>query len=136
MERGLKRLAGGVELGKTHRTRVVAFKSTLSPLVALNTGPAGVENEMLRHTWDVILRIVRMRVSVNVQFVFSHCGVPRTEAADKAAEQGHAKRQSHPAWTTDVVTGVEREMRDEMCRGFEEGRMRRAHRSALLGHVR
>ncbi|KAH8614456.1 hypothetical protein ERJ75_000685600 [Trypanosoma vivax] len=62
---------------------------------------------MLRHTWDVILRIVRMRVSVNVQFVFSHCGVPRTEAADKAAEQGHAKRQSHPAWTTDVATGVE-----------------------------
>ncbi|KAH8612922.1 hypothetical protein ERJ75_000840000 [Trypanosoma vivax] len=91
---------------------------------------------MLRRTWDVILRIVRLRVSVNFQFVFSHCGVPRTEAADAAAGQGHAKPQSHPAWITDVVTGEERQERDEMCRAFEEGRMSRTHRSALLDHVR
>ncbi|KAH8612901.1 hypothetical protein ERJ75_000842300 [Trypanosoma vivax] len=119
MERGWRRLAGAVELGKTHRTGVVTFTSTLSPLVALNTGPAGVRDAMLRHTWDVILRIVRLRVSVNIQFVFSHFGVPGTEAADKAAEQGHAHSKSHPAWTTDVATGVERTVRDEMCRGFE-----------------
>ncbi|KAH8610393.1 hypothetical protein ERJ75_001104300 [Trypanosoma vivax] len=60
----------------------------------------------------------------------------RNEAADKAAEQGNAKPQSHPAWVTDIVTGVERQVRNEMYRAFEEGRMTRTHRSALLDHVR
>ncbi|CCD18626.1 hypothetical protein ERJ75_000336900 [Trypanosoma vivax] len=90
---------------------------------------------MLRCIWDLMLHIVRLRVSVNFQFVFSHCGVPRNEAADKAAEQGNVKPQSHPAWITDIVAGVERKVRNEMCRAFEEGRMPRTHRSALLDHV-
>ncbi|KAH8617515.1 hypothetical protein ERJ75_000362800 [Trypanosoma vivax] len=104
--------------------------------MALNTGPAAVEDAMLRQVWNLILRIVRLRVSVNFQFVFSHCGVPRNEAADKAAEQGNAKPQSYPAWITDIVTGVERQVRNEMYRAFEEGRMPRMHRSALLDHGR
>ncbi|KAG8339716.1 hypothetical protein TRVL_09456 [Trypanosoma vivax] len=91
---------------------------------------------MLRRIWDLILRIVRLRVSINFQFVFSHCGVPRNQAADKAAEQGNAKPQSYPAWITDIVTGVERQVRNEMYRVFEEGRMPRMHRSALLDRVR
>ncbi|KAH8610317.1 hypothetical protein ERJ75_001114400 [Trypanosoma vivax] len=104
--------------------------------MALNTGLAAVEDAILRRIWDLILHIVRLRVSVNFQFVFSHCGVPRNEAADNAAEQGNAKPQSYPAWITDIVTGVERQVRNEMHRAFEEGRMPRTHRSALLGHVR
>ncbi|KAH8610628.1 hypothetical protein ERJ75_001081900 [Trypanosoma vivax] len=78
MEAGLKRLVEVIELSKTHRTRVVAFTDSLSLLMALNTGPAAVEDAILRRIWDLILRIVRLRVSVNFQFVFSHCGVPRT----------------------------------------------------------
>ncbi|CCD20778.1 reverse transcriptase (RNA-dependent DNA polymerase), partial [Trypanosoma vivax Y486] len=136
MEAGLKRLVDVIELSKTHRTRVVAFTDSLSLLMALNTGPAAVEDAILRRIWDLILHIVRLRVSVNFQFVFSHCGVPRNEAADKAAEQGNAKPQSYPAWITDIVTGVERQVRNEMYRAFEEGRMTRTHRSALLDHVR
>ncbi|KAG8343212.1 hypothetical protein TRVL_05958 [Trypanosoma vivax] len=104
--------------------------------MALNTGPAGVEDAILRRILDLTLRIVRLRVSVNFQFVFSHCGVPRNEVADKAAEQGNAKPQSHPAWITDIVTGVERQVRKEMYTAFEEDRMPRTHRSALLDHVR
>ncbi|KAG8340899.1 hypothetical protein TRVL_08274 [Trypanosoma vivax] len=104
--------------------------------MALNTGPAGVEDAMLRRIWDLVPRIVLLSASVNFQFVFSHCGVPRNEAADKAAEQGNAKQQSHPAWATDIVTGVESHVRNEMCRAFEEGRMPRTHRSELLDHVR
>ncbi|KAH8617556.1 hypothetical protein ERJ75_000367900 [Trypanosoma vivax] len=91
---------------------------------------------MLMRIWDLILRIVRLRASVNFQFVFSHCGVPHNEAADKAAEQGNAKPQSYPAWITVIVTGVERQVRNEMYRAFEEGRMPRMHRSALLDHGR
>ncbi|KAH8612741.1 hypothetical protein ERJ75_000854800 [Trypanosoma vivax] len=91
---------------------------------------------MLRRIWDLILHIVRLRVSINFQFVFSHCGVPRNEAADKAAEQGNAKPQSYPAWTTDIATGVERHVRNEMYRTFEEGQMPRTRRSVLLDHVR
>ncbi|KAH8608759.1 hypothetical protein ERJ75_001272800 [Trypanosoma vivax] len=107
MEAGLKMLADVIELSKTHRTRVVAFTDLLSPPMVLNTGPAGVENAILRRIWDLILHIVRLRVSVNFQFAFSHCGAPRDEAADKAAEQGNAKPQSYPGWITDIVTGVE-----------------------------
>ncbi|KAH8606627.1 hypothetical protein ERJ75_001493700 [Trypanosoma vivax] len=61
---------------------------------------------------------------------------PRNEAAGKAAEQGNARPQSYPPWVTDIVTGVERQVRSEMCRAFEEGRMTRAHRSTLLDRVR
>ncbi|KAH8616770.1 hypothetical protein ERJ75_000446900 [Trypanosoma vivax] len=136
MEAGLKRLVDVMELSKTHRTRVVAFTDSLSLLMALNTGPAAVVDAILRRIWDLILHIVRLRVSVNFQFVFSHGGVPRNEAAGKAAEQGNAKPQSYPAWITDIVTGVERQVRNEMYRAFEEGRMPRTHRSALLDHVR
>ncbi|CCD19110.1 hypothetical protein, conserved [Trypanosoma vivax Y486] len=136
MEAGLKRLVDVIELSKTHRTRVVACTDSLSLLKALNTGPAGVEDAILRRIWDLILRIVRSRVSVNFQFVFSRCGVPRNEAADKAAEQGNAKPQSHPGWITDIVTGVERQVRSEMHRPSEEGRMPHTHRSVLVDHVR
>ncbi|CCD18644.1 hypothetical protein, conserved in T. vivax, (fragment) [Trypanosoma vivax Y486] len=101
MEALLKRLAGVIGLGETHRTRVVAFTDSLSLLMALNAGPAAVEDAILRRIWDLILRVVRLRVSVNFQFVFSHCGVPRNEAADKAAEQGNAQSQSHPAWVAE-----------------------------------
>ncbi|KAH8607055.1 hypothetical protein ERJ75_001472800 [Trypanosoma vivax] len=136
MEAGLQRLADVMELSKTHRTRVVAFTALLLLLMALNTGPAAVEDAILRRIWDLILHIVRLRVSVNFLFVLSHYGVPRNEATDKAAEQGNAKPQSFPAWITDIVTGVERQVRNEMYRAFEEGRMPRTHRSALLDHVR
>ncbi|CCD16992.1 unnamed protein product [Trypanosoma congolense IL3000] len=87
MVAGLKRLVDVIELNQTHRTRVVAFTDSLSLLMALSTGPAVVEDAILRRIWDLILRLVRLRVSVNFQFVFSHCGVPRNEAADKAAKQ-------------------------------------------------
>ncbi|CCD19515.1 reverse transcriptase (RNA-dependent DNA polymerase), partial [Trypanosoma vivax Y486] len=136
MEAGLKSLMDVIELSKTHRKRVVAFKDSLSLLMMVSTGPAGVEDAILRRIWDLILHIVWLCVSVNFQFVFSHCGVPRNEAADKATEQGNAKPQSYPAWITDIVTGVERQVRNEMYRAFEEGRMPRTHRSVLLDHVR
>ncbi|KAG8340596.1 hypothetical protein TRVL_08574 [Trypanosoma vivax] len=136
MEAGLKRLVDVVELSDAHRKRVVAFTDSLSLLMALNTGLAAVEGAILRRIWDLILHIVRPRVSVNFQFVFSHCGVPRNEAADKEAEQGDAKPQSYPACATDIITGVERKVRNEMYRTFEEGRMTRTHRNALLDHVR
>ncbi|CCD20271.1 putative RNase H [Trypanosoma vivax] len=136
MEAGLKRLVDVIELSKTHRTWAVAFTDSPSLLMALNTGPAAVEDAMLRRLWDLILHIVRLRVSVNFQFVFSHCGVPRNEAADKEAEQGNAQPQSRPAWITGIVTGVEMQVRNEMYRALEEGRMPRTHRSALLDRVR
>ncbi|KAH8617282.1 hypothetical protein ERJ75_000398300 [Trypanosoma vivax] len=91
---------------------------------------------MLRRIWDLILHIARLHVSVNFQFVSLHCGVPRNEAADRPAEQGNTGPQSYPAWATDIVTGVERQVRNEMYRAFEEGRMPRTHRSTLLDHVR
>ncbi|CCD15256.1 unnamed protein product [Trypanosoma congolense IL3000] len=136
MEAGLKRLADVIELNQTHRTRVVVFTNLLSLRMALSTGPAAVEDAILRRILDLILRLVRLRVSVNFQFVFSHCGVPRNEAADKAAEQGNAKPQTYPVWVTDIVAAVERQILNEMYRSFEEGRMLRTHRSVLLDHFR
>ncbi|KAG8345779.1 hypothetical protein TRVL_03394 [Trypanosoma vivax] len=97
MEVVLKRPADVIGLSKTRRTRVVAFTDSLSLLMELNTGPAGVEDAILRRIWDLILHIVRLRASVNFQFVFSHCGAPHNAAADKVAEQGNAKPQSYPA---------------------------------------
>ncbi|KAH8617757.1 hypothetical protein ERJ75_000345500 [Trypanosoma vivax] len=96
MEAALKRPVDAIELSNTHRTRVVAFTDSLSLLRALSTGPAEVEDAILRRIWDIIQHIVRLRVSVNFQFVFSHCVAPRNEAAGKAAEQGNAKPQSYP----------------------------------------
>ncbi|KAH8607727.1 putative Reverse transcriptase (RNA dependent DNA polymerase) [Trypanosoma vivax] len=136
METGLKRLVDVMELSKTHRTRVVAFTYSLSLLMPLSTGPAAVEDAILRRTWDLILHIVRLHVSVNFQFVFSRFGVPRNEAADKAVEQGNVKPQSYPAWIADIATGVERQVRNEMYRAFEAGRTPRTHCRVLLDRVR
>ncbi|CCD21781.1 hypothetical protein, conserved in T. vivax, (fragment), partial [Trypanosoma vivax Y486] len=133
---GTEEARDAIGQSKTHGTRVVAFMISLSPLMALNEGPSAVEGAMLRRIWDLILRIVRLRASVSFQFVFSHCGVPRNEAADKAAEHGNAKPQSYPAWATDIVAGVERQVRNEMCRAHEEARTPRTHCSALLDRVR
>ncbi|KAH8615988.1 hypothetical protein ERJ75_000525600 [Trypanosoma vivax] len=136
MAAGLKRLGDVMALSKTRRQRAVAFTDSLSLLMALNTGRAAVQAAMLRRIWDLILHIVRLRVPTNFQFVFSHCGVPRNEAADKAAERRNQKPQSYPAWIADIVTGVQKQMRHEMHRAFEEGGMPSTHRSALLGRVR
>ncbi|KAH8610613.1 hypothetical protein ERJ75_001084300 [Trypanosoma vivax] len=108
MEAGLKRLVEVIELSKTHRTRGGIHRLAVAA-DGVEHWSCSVEDAILRRIWDLILRIVRLRVSVNFQFVFSHCGVPRNEAADKAAEQGNAKPQSYPAWITDIVTGVERQ---------------------------
>ncbi|KAG8340199.1 hypothetical protein TRVL_08975 [Trypanosoma vivax] len=121
MEAGLKRLVDVIGLNKTHTTRAVAFTDSLSLLMELSTGPAVVEGDFGTNS-DLILRIVRLRVSVNFRFVFSHCGAPRNEAADKAAEQSNVKPQWHPAWATDIVAGVKGKVRNEMYRVFEEGR--------------
>ncbi|CCD19001.1 hypothetical protein, conserved (fragment), partial [Trypanosoma vivax Y486] len=107
-----------------------------SPLMALNEGPSPLEDAMLRRIWDLILHIVRLRASVSFQFVFSHRGVPRNETEDKAAEHGNTKPQSCPAWVTGIVAGAERQVRNEICRAFEEARTPRTHRSALLDRVR
>ncbi|KAG8339528.1 hypothetical protein TRVL_09646 [Trypanosoma vivax] len=64
-ETGLKRLVDVIELSKTHRTRVVTYTESLSLLMALNTGPAMVEERALRRILDLIPRIVRVRVSIN-----------------------------------------------------------------------
>ncbi|CCD13450.1 unnamed protein product [Trypanosoma congolense IL3000] len=96
MEAGLKRLVDVIELSKTHRTRAVALTNSLLLRMALSTGPAVVEDAILRRIWE-LMRLVRIRVSVNFQFVFSHCGVPRNEAADKTAKQGNTKPQMYPA---------------------------------------
>ncbi|KAH8606221.1 putative Reverse transcriptase (RNA dependent DNA polymerase) [Trypanosoma vivax] len=136
VEAGLKRLVNAIALSKTRRTRVPEFTDSLPLLMALSAGPAVVGDAMLRRVWDLTLHIVRLRASVNFQFVFSHFGVPRDEAAGKAAEQGSAKPHSYPAWATDVVTGVEVKVRNEMYRAFGEDRAPRTHRSVLLNRVR
>ncbi|KAG8344806.1 reverse transcriptase (RNA-dependent DNA polymerase) [Trypanosoma vivax] len=135
MEAGLNRLVEVIELSKTPRTRVPAFTDSLSLSMALSAGHEVVDGAMLRRIWDLSLHIVRLRASVNFQFVFAHCGVPRNEAAYKAAERGNTKPQSYPAWICDMVTGVDRHVRNEMYRAFEEDRMPRTHRSVLLDHV-
>ncbi|KAG8339069.1 hypothetical protein TRVL_10105 [Trypanosoma vivax] len=134
MGAGLNRLVDVIELSKTHRTQVVALTDSL--LMVLSTCPAVMEGAILKRTWDLILRIVWLRVSVNFQFALSHRGAPRNEAANKAAEQGNEKPQSYPEWITDIVTDIERQVRNEMRRGFEEGRMPPTHRSVLLDRVR
>ncbi|KAG8346722.1 hypothetical protein TRVL_02445 [Trypanosoma vivax] len=93
MEARLKRLVDVMELSKTRRTRVVAFTDSVSLLMALSAETAVVEDAILRRIWDLILHIVRPRVYVNFQFVFSHCGVQRKEAEYKTVEQGNAKPQ-------------------------------------------
>ncbi|KAH8605645.1 hypothetical protein ERJ75_001592000 [Trypanosoma vivax] len=85
-----------------HRWRVVEFAVSLSLLMVLGAGPAVVEDAMLRLIWDLIMHIARLRASVNFKFVFSHCGVPRNEPADKAAKQGNAKPQPYPARAADM----------------------------------
>ncbi|KAH8616486.1 hypothetical protein ERJ75_000474300 [Trypanosoma vivax] len=135
MEAGLKRLVVVIGLSKTRGTRAVAFTGSLLLLMALSAGPEVVEGAMLKRIWDIILRILRLRMSVNFQFVFSHRGAPRNDAADKVAEQGNVKPQSYPACATDIVTGVERQVRNEMYRAFGKGRMPRTHRSELFDHV-
>ncbi|SCU69883.1 uncharacterized protein TEOVI_000145200 [Trypanosoma equiperdum] len=73
---------------------------------------------------------------------WSYCSCSRTawlarnEAAEKAAEQGNARLQSYPAWITDIVTGVESQVRNAMYNALEEGRIPRTHRSAPLDQVR
>ncbi|KAH8615874.1 hypothetical protein ERJ75_000540200 [Trypanosoma vivax] len=91
MEAVLKRLADAIELSKTHRTQVVAFTDSLLLLMALNTDPGAVEDAILKRILDLILHIVLLRVPVNFQFVFLHCGVPRSDEAGNAAERGHTK---------------------------------------------
>ncbi|KAH8607740.1 hypothetical protein ERJ75_001381800 [Trypanosoma vivax] len=61
--------------------------ASVSPLVAPSAGPAELEGEILRRGWGLVLRVVRRRASSGFRFVFSHCGAPRREAADKAAER-------------------------------------------------
>ncbi|KAH8614874.1 hypothetical protein ERJ75_000643500 [Trypanosoma vivax] len=97
MEAEPNRLVNAIAVSKARRTRVEEFVASLPLLMALGAGPVKVERAMMRHAWDLTLHIVRLRASVNFQIVFSHFGVPRNEAGDKAGDKGDTKPQPHPA---------------------------------------
>ncbi|KAG8339543.1 hypothetical protein TRVL_09628 [Trypanosoma vivax] len=131
----LEEAFGAIEESKVHRTRSVAFTDSLSLLMALNVWSVVVGDAVLRRIWDLILRIVRSHTSVNFQFSFSHYGA-RDEAEEKGVEYGIAKEQSRPCSIADTTTGVERQGGNEVYRVFEDSRIPRTYRSALLDRVR
>ncbi|KAG8340191.1 hypothetical protein TRVL_08979 [Trypanosoma vivax] len=136
MEVGLKRLVDAIWRSNAHRTRVVPFEGSLLLRMALGNGPAVVGRAVVKRICALILHIVRLRVPNNFQFVFSYFGGPRNEAADKAVVQENEITELHGAWAPGIVAGGEGQVRNEMRRAFEAGRMSRAHRSVLLDCVR
>ncbi|KAG8340852.1 hypothetical protein TRVL_08318 [Trypanosoma vivax] len=107
MEAVLKRAVGAIGLRKTQRTRVAAFTDSLSLLMALSAGPAVVEDAVLRRIWDLILHLVQLRLSVNFQFVFSHCGTPkaRRQTRQPSRETQGRSRDRGGSPTSSLVWG-------------------------------
>ena len=91
------------------RTFLVATDSQ-SSASALAGGPISCKDPAVCRIWARLLRIADMGAKVHIQFIYSHCGTPRNELADRTA--GLILRNSvsifgdtddlTPDWITDV----------------------------------
>eukprot|EP00796_Vickermania_ingenoplastis_P012730 gene12730-8679_t len=135
MEIGLAALLDHVSDTNTKRLRVAVFSDSLSLLMALQTGPHCARDGVLQRIWRHILTLLNRSVRLSFQFVFSHCGIPRNEAVDKAAAEGRGLPQRYPAWITDIVTGIKRVCRRAADATFDDGGGPITYRSTLLQHI-
>ena len=66
--------------------RVLLATDSQASLKALASGPLRHINEAYVPLWQAIAAASRVVAHLDFHFVFSHCGVPRNEAADEAAK--------------------------------------------------
>eukprot|EP00760_Papus_ankaliazontas_P039752 PhM_4_TR9771/c2_g1_i1/m.38534 len=73
---------------------------SMSTLAALESGPIDQHEPICVDIWRTLVQLADLGVHMRLQFVYSHCGVPRNEAADAAAKaaRGHGEAQTSSWW--------------------------------------
>jgi ribonuclease HI/uncharacterized C2H2 Zn-finger protein len=85
-----------------------------SLISALAVGPIGHRGDIENHIWSVLLELADANVEVTLQFVFSHCGLPRNDEVDAEAKKATKLSQSNiPIWLTDMLSAARRHIRSQ-----------------------
>ena len=119
---------------KTYRGRHYLFATdSQSAIRALEKGPLAQTGDTEDRIWALLMQITKMGIHVHFQFVFSHCGVPLNEIADREAKDAvlafGSTTDTTPVWLTDVSRRVKRHLRDERSLRTNLS----THREGLLG---
>ena len=99
--------------GNNRRYRVLLVTDSQSTLAALATGPLSHTGATERRIWITLAALADLGIRVHLQFTYSHCGVPRNEAADRASKRALQRYLAAgcpivPTWVTDVVRHASR----------------------------
>jgi len=104
-----------------------------SIIMALMKGPLAQTEPTEDRLWKLLLRIADLGAEVTFQFVYSHCGVPLNELADK--EAGIAVEavtvDETPVWLQDVSRCVKQHIRAERQKNITTD----THREGLVGRI-
>jgi hypothetical protein len=74
-----------------------------------------IENQI----WSILLELADAHVEVTLQFVFSHCGLPRNDEVDAEAKKATKLPQRNiPIWITDMLSAA-RHIRVPLLRQIE-----------------
>jgi ribonuclease HI/ssDNA-binding Zn-finger/Zn-ribbon topoisomerase 1 len=113
--------------------RVLIATDSLSLVQALGAGPLADNDANLQTLWNQLYKLAARGTQVAFQFVFSHCGVPINEAADKAADEGNKLDQSTvPMWLPDFMSAAKELLLEEWHASIREDDPRKA----ALGHTK
>jgi ribonuclease HI len=92
------------------RKRLLICTDSQSLIQALNAGQIRQQNAVVAEITQMFIEIARLGVSVTVQHVYSHCGLPRNDAVDALAKRAaRIPDQMSPAvWHSDFVAATAR----------------------------
>ncbi|PWU97898.1 hypothetical protein C3747_238g41 [Trypanosoma cruzi] len=90
-------------------TRILVATDSLLAIEALRVGPLTMRDRVIEEIWIMLLPLVKRGHSVDSIFSPSHCGIPRSEAADEEATIARSLPQECiPIWHVDLLTAVKR----------------------------
>ena len=117
---------------KRRAKHILIATDSQSSVAALATGALSQPSPLEAASWQEIIKLVDRGYFVHFQFVYSHCGVPRNEVADRLAEEASRSVtvDDTPNWRTDLV----RHVRRALANRFKAAAKRlSAHREDLVG---
>ncbi|KNH05004.1 Ribonuclease H domain [Perkinsela sp. CCAP 1560/4] len=125
---GLARVIADRTLSRGQRLLIASDSQSL--LMALRRHTARSTTSTFAECVEMLNALAGRGVKIRLQFVFGHCGVPRNELADAAANSAHECSISYTLWHKDALSIARERIAGDASKKLEA---RETHRRRVVG---